>query len=176
MAAERNGGDTWVEHDHIPKNAEGTPVFFILPDGIKARYERWLGSSKRTWLATGDPGALRKAVFDVKLHRQTMPDWLFDAIVTILTDMRSADDVKRAQSAFLHSQRYQAVRDAVAFDAAAGSTLSIDEASARVAKAFKRELGKAAAVKRSYFKVKKALQQGRGAAFNLIHIPKGLSR
>jgi hypothetical protein len=172
-----SGDDSWANHDNIPTDAEGVPIFFILPPSVKARYERDVDKgSKRTWLATGDPGALRKAAYDIKHHRQPMPDWFFDAIVTILTNMRSSDDVKRAHFAFLHSRRYQVVRDRVAKAADAGVKLSVDEASERASNALKGKLGSTEDVKRSYYKVKKALNQGLGAAFNMIHIPKGLPR
>jgi hypothetical protein len=160
-------------HRDIPKDAEGNPIFFILPDGIKASYERKLRSAKETWLATGDTGALRKAAYDIKHHRQTMveADWFFDAIVTILANMRSDDDVRRARHNAVH-------RDRIADATAAGVKLSIDEASERAVNFLKDSaaIGTPEDMRRSYFKVKKALKQGLGGAFNTIHIPRGQSR
>jgi hypothetical protein len=164
----------WANHDNVPKDAKGVPVFFILPDGVRASYERKLRSSKRAWLATGDPGALRKAAYDIKYHRQPEPDWYFDAIVTLLTGMRSDDDVQRAQRNAVHSQRYQIVRDILA-DNAADPEMSVDDACEHAANRFA-AYGSWQDFKRSYYKVKKALKQGYGAAFNIIHVPKSQPR
>jgi hypothetical protein len=163
-----------AKKDRAPRQDD--PDFFILPPPIKALYERRLRTAKRTWLVTGDTGALREAAYHIKHHGQPMPDWFFDAVVTILTSMRSVNDVKRAQFAVIHSQRYQVVRDQIADAAVAGIELSIDKVCARVADAFNEELGSFDDVKKSYFKVKAALKQGRGAAFNTVHLPKGLPR
>jgi hypothetical protein len=163
-------------HRDIPKDANGDPIFLILPDGVRASYERKLENAKRAWLATGDPGALRQAAAHIKFHRQPMPDWVFDALMTFLTGLRGDSDVKRAKNNAVHSQRYQVVRDEKAdAEAAPGIEMSVDEASARAAAKFK-TLGSAEDLRRSYFKVRKALKQGLGGAFNTIHIPNGQSR
>jgi hypothetical protein len=162
-------------HRDIPKDANGDPIFFVLPDGVKASYERTLRSAKDAWCTTGDPGALRQAAVFIKHHRQPMPDWFFDAIMTLTTNLRSDSDVQRANDNATHSQRYQVVRDQIADAATAGVKLAVDKASGRAADRF-RTLGSTEDLKRSYYKVKKALKQGLGAAFNTIHIPRGQSR
>jgi hypothetical protein len=166
----------WANHDNIPKDANGVPIFFILPDGVRATYERKLRSAKQVWLATRDPGALRQAAVWIKSHRQPEPEWFFDAIVTLLGGMRSDKDVQRAENNAVHSQRYQIVRDERADAlAATGIEISVDEASERAADKFKK-LGSWLDFKRSYYKVRGALKQGLGGAFNTIHIPRGQSR
>jgi hypothetical protein len=164
----------WANHDNIPKDANGDPIFLILPDGVRASYERKLKSAKDAWLATGDLGAIRQAAVYIKSYRQPQPDWYFDAIMTLTTNLRSDKDVQRAENNAVHSQRYQIVRD-IMKDAAAGTELSVEDACERAANRFK-ALGSWLDFKRSYYKVRGALKQGLGAAFNTIHIPRGQSR
>jgi hypothetical protein len=172
MAAKK---DRDAPHRDIPKDANGDPVFLILPAGVKADYERRDRNNKETWLATGNPGALRKAALDIKHFRQPQPDWYVDAIVTILTNMISDRDVQRAKNNAMHSRRYQIVRDIKADADAAGAEISIDEASERAADRFK-TLGSFADMRQSYFKVQRALKKGLGGAFSTIHIPRGQPR
>jgi hypothetical protein len=163
-------------HRDIPRDSAGDPIFLILPDGVRASYERKLKAAKQAWLATGDTGALRQAWVYIKTHRQPPPDWFFDALMTLLTGLRGASDVQRAKNNAVHSQRYQVVRDEKAdAEAATGTEISVDEASARAADRFK-TLGSAEDLRHSYFKVRKALKEGLGGAFNTIHIPRGQTR
>ena len=83
-------------HRDIPKDENGDPIFLILPDGVRASYERKLRSAKAAWLATGDVGALRQAAVFIRTHRQPGPDWFFDALVMLTTNLRSDRDVQRA--------------------------------------------------------------------------------
>jgi hypothetical protein len=172
----RGGYDNDDGHRGIPHDANGDPIFLILPGDVRANYERRLGDAKAAWLVTGDTGALRKAAFDTKHFRQPQPDWYVDAIVTILTNMRGASDVRRAKNNEVHAQRYQVVRDTKAdAETATGIEISVDEACERAANKFK-TLGSTEDLRHSYFKVQKALKGDLGGAFNTIHVPRGQPR
>jgi hypothetical protein len=53
----------------IPHDADGVPIFFVLPSDLRARYDRKLARCERGWLATEDPNFAIEAFILTHLHR-----------------------------------------------------------------------------------------------------------
>ena len=99
--------------DEIPRDAAGDPIFLILPDGIRASYDRKLAACEAGWRATADPLAVSEAMIYVHLHRQPPPRWLTEAVAMLADDRRGKAHAKRALEAAADSMRYQVVRDLI---------------------------------------------------------------
>ena len=100
------------DHANIPRDAEGNPVFLILPEGVRASYQRRMGACEEAWKNTGDPAAIGEAEAWSFSHRQPHPRWLCDAIMELTVARRAKSQVKRARDNQIHFQRYELVRDA----------------------------------------------------------------
>lgn len=99
-------------HRNIPKDANGAPIFLILPPKLQARYEAQMARLKRGWDASHDPLFVVEAHTLARLYRQPSPQWLDEAIWVVATNRRTPEQTKRAAERAVHSMRYQAVRDA----------------------------------------------------------------
>jgi hypothetical protein len=160
----------------IPRDAAGDPIFLILPDRNRASYDRKLAACEAGWRTTGDPLAVSEAAVWAYAHRQPLPRWLTEAVVMLATNSRGKDPAKRALEAAADSLRYQAVCDAKAERRAGylkGRKVSWEAAYGRAADVLAQThaRGSAAAMKRSYQKVKRDLREGRGARYFTPKIP-----
>ncbi|OLB69080.1 MAG: hypothetical protein AUI16_29725 [Alphaproteobacteria bacterium 13_2_20CM_2_64_7] len=108
-AAKTNGRDP---HRDIPKDANGDPIFFVMPDGVRASYERKLRQCEIGWLATDDPAFVTEAEILRHLHRQVSPLWLTEANIALNAKRRTKGHAKRAIEAHIRWKRYDAVRTA----------------------------------------------------------------
>ena len=99
-------------HRDIPKDANGDPVYFILPDDMRASYERKLRKCERGWQATSDPAFITEAEILRHLHRQVSPLWLAEANIKLHAERRTKDHVKRAIEAGIRWMRYDTLRTA----------------------------------------------------------------
>ena len=99
-------------HQHIPKDANGVPIFLILSDGTRASYERRMAACEAAWLATGDPLVIDEAQTWTFTHRQPIPSWLHEAVGQLAHGRRTKTHAKRAIERAVKFMRYQAVRDA----------------------------------------------------------------
>ena len=156
--------------DEIPRDAAGDPVFLILPDRIRASYDRKLAACEAGWRETADPLAVSEAQVLVHLHRQPLPRWLTEAVMMLATDRRGKAHAKRALDAAVDTLRYQTVRDAKAERRAGnlqGRKVSWEQAYGRAADvlAGTYAAGSATAMKRSYQKVVRDLRAGRGGRY-----------
>ena len=151
-------------HLNIPKDANGDPIFLILPDGIRASYEHRMALCVDAWQATGDPLVVSEAQTWTFTHRQPIPAWLHDAVAQLASSRRSKSHAKRALEAAVHSMRHQAVRDAKA--TGVSSAKAYDRASEVLADMF--AAGEPATMKASYERVLSDLRKGRGGRYHTI--------
>jgi hypothetical protein len=112
MRQKRDKTDHGPEYGHIPRDAEGDPVFLILPGALRAKYDRWMADCRAGWLETGDPWAVSSAHTMTVIYRQVSPDWLDEAIYRLADKRRTKAHAKRAREAAVRLMRYMVVRDA----------------------------------------------------------------
>ena len=82
-----------------------------LPAAVRARFEKQLNDSRRTWDETGDPLAVAEAITWVYLHRQLIPPWLEEAAIRSLVRERTELQTRRHREAMQHWWRWRLVRD-----------------------------------------------------------------
>jgi hypothetical protein len=99
-------------HRDIPKDENGDPIFLVLPDGVRASYERKMAHCEVGWQATGDPAFVIEAEILRHLNRQVPPLWLTEANITLNTKRRTKGYAKRATESHIRWMRYDAVRTA----------------------------------------------------------------
>ena len=99
-------------HQDIPKDANGDPVFFILPDDMRASYERKLRQCELGWQATNDSAFLTEAEILRHLHRQVSPLWLAEANIALHAKRRTKGHAKRAIETGIRWMRYDTLRTA----------------------------------------------------------------
>lgn len=95
--------DQHDQPDGIPLAKDGYPIFFVLPPGVQATYERWMATCRAGWGETGDPAFVIEAQAYIATHRQPPPLWLTKAICEVLTK-------KRAQKGFATRALNAAIR------------------------------------------------------------------
>ena len=94
-------------HENIPKDANGDPIFLILPPGIRAKYEERMSGLEQAWAATKDPAYFREAnSLGAFLYRQPTPRWLYEAGDAIAAGRRT----KQHDEKYLDGQRPFLVR------------------------------------------------------------------
>ena len=173
MRQSRDKADPGPEYEHIPRDAKGDPVFLILPDGVRASYDRKMPQCEAGWRATGDPWAVSQAHTLTRLHRQVAPLWLDDAVFGLAARRRTRAHDKRAHEAEVRLMRYMAVRDAHA------EGLSFEKAYVHAAKAlplWNPAIPRVSAntMRLTYQTVKKDLKAGRGGRY-FKPFPRGLT-
>jgi hypothetical protein len=104
-------GATDDDHPGIPRDANGDPIFLILPDGVRAKYQARLTACEAAWRERGDPLVVSEATSWTHMHRQPIPAWLEQATVELAMALRSDDQAKRHAELGLHLVRYITVRD-----------------------------------------------------------------
>jgi hypothetical protein len=157
-------------HRDIPKDANGDPIFLVLPDGVRANYERKMRKCEIGWKASGDPAFVAEAQTWTHLHRQPPPLWLSEAVIEVCAVRRTKGDVTRGYNAAVRWMRYDAVRRAAermpwedAYGAAAEELSRIRGAgTARTARM----------MKKAYVEVAADIRNGHGAYYLSPLIPK----
>jgi hypothetical protein len=99
-------------HYNIPRDANGDPVYLILPDDIRRSYARYMLSCEAGWRETGDPAFVAEAQTWTHYHRQPIPAWLHEAVWALALRRRGRAHAARAKAAAIRLMRYQVVRDA----------------------------------------------------------------
>jgi hypothetical protein len=170
-------------HQGIPRDANGVPIFLILPDDIRTKYERKIAACEKAWMQTKDPLAYIEATTWVWSHRQRMPTWLHDAIVRVGVDLRTPQQAENARDAYMHHQRYRAVMD-VLYDTVRtedGRFKLVARRNSKGRPISKQKAYEAAAqicecdwpaVKRSYKRVKDDLKDGYGGRYHIMKLPR----
>jgi hypothetical protein len=145
-------------HRNIPKDANGDPIFLILPPELRPRYEARMAQFQRGWNASRDPAFVTEAHKWAHLHRQPSPQWLDEAVWILAANRRTAEHAKRADERAAHFMRYQAVRDVK------GPGVSWEQATERAAEilAGTGAEGEPKTMWESYKLVKRDLREGRG--------------
>jgi hypothetical protein len=138
---DRRAADEADDHPGIPRDADGVPIFLILPPGMEKSYDRKLTRCRAGWQATGDPAFVVEAQILTYTHRQPLLLWLTEAVTTLGTNRRSKDHAKRALEAHVRFTRYDALRTAKGH----GLRWLIDEAKAAAEAAAKAKKDKRAA-------------------------------
>ncbi len=158
MRQKRDKAALGPEYEHIPRDAKGDPVFLILPDGVRASYDRKMAQCEAGWRGTGDPWAVSQAHTLTRLYRQVAPPWLDDAVFGLAARRRTRAHDKRALETEIRLTRYTVVRDAHA------RGLPWERAYAHAAEALAWHplaRGGVEAMRKAYLTVKKDLNAGR---------------
>jgi hypothetical protein len=152
-------------HRDIPKDANGDPIFVILPEGYRRTYDRAMARCEAAWLATGDPLIIDEAVVWTFSYRQPIPRWLQEALGQLLLERRTPEQAKRALDRAKKLMRYQAVRDAKKIDG-----LTWVKSRVRASKVLKRSFAaaKPGTMKKGYDEVIEDLREGRGGLYHTI--------
>ncbi len=87
--SKKTDDDDHRDHRVIPGDADGNPIFLILPAGVQASYDRKMKACEDGWRATGDPWAVAEAHTLTLLHRQVPPAWLDDAVWALAIQRRT---------------------------------------------------------------------------------------
>jgi hypothetical protein len=149
-------------HAGIPRDADGNPIFLILPPGMQAEYDGKLKACEAYWQETGDPAAPMEALISAYCYRQPIRQlWLVEAICAAMTKRRTKRYVTRRYNATIRWMRYTAVRDAER----AGMTWddAYEYAAGQLAKTPAAALGPS--MKADYGEVARDLKQGRSALY-----------
>jgi hypothetical protein len=156
------------EYRLIPKRADGSPIFLILPPRMQASYDRKMRRCEEGWRATGDPRAISEAYWLTFCYRQVPSYWLGEAVEALVEERRGKGHARRAHERFIRLMRYEAVRDARAVRTAKGKLTPWEEAYAQAA-AMLVDTPEAAAepetVRKAYDTVIRDLKAGRGGLY-----------
>jgi hypothetical protein len=161
------------DHHGIPRDAEGAPVFLILPPTLQAQYEEQMRACEAAW-RVGEPLAVAEATTCTHNYRQPIPKWLERAVVELVMRGRSDQQAQRYDKAQIRLMRYMAVRD-LKFDISQGkarrfTNISWEETYERAAESLVQTsaAGSAATMKADYARVLCDLKAGHsGKYFNL---------
>jgi hypothetical protein len=159
--------DLEQRHQHIPRNADGIPVYFILPAENQAEHDEQMARCEAGWRETGDPAFIGEAIGFAQAYRQPLPHWLGDAVLALTIDRRNKGHVAQEHSAAARWRRYRAVCDARQRDLS--WTDAYEDAAAQLADTDAR--GEAPTMKASYVAVKADLRNGRHGRYEQPLLP-----
>jgi len=157
----------------IPCDANGVPIFFVLPPELRASYDKKLARCEAGWRATGDPAFAVEAIVLTHLHRQPPLLWVTEAVCSLATKRRTKGYVTRAFNAGIRRMRYEAVRRAHGGGPKRGG-LTLEAAYQRAVEnlAPTRAAGKSDSMEGGYKKVKRDLKQGRLGRYAVPKMPR----
>jgi hypothetical protein len=152
-------------HQFIPRDADGNPVFLILPATWKAKLDEDLDICRAAWVAS-EPLAVAEAVTGLRIHRQPPPTWVEEAVIQLATNRRDARQAERYREARRHYLRFQYVQSLRA------DGLPLARAKKRAAELLEK-IGAAASastVLASYKRVKRDFRAGRGLGKYIFYL------
>ena len=149
-------------HRDIPKDAKGEPIFLVLPDQMRARYERRLTQCEAGWRASHDPAFVSEAQILTHLHRQPPALWLSEAVIELAARRRTKGDATRILNNAIRQLRYKAVREA---KAKPGTSWNAAYAAASEALAGTGAAGEPRTMKGAYRDVNNDRKNARGARY-----------
>ena len=158
------GDDDDDDHRGIPRDANGDPIFLILPPEMRASYDRDMANCEAHWLATHDLGWIREAECHTSIYRQPPPLWLSEAIIELTTEHRAKVHAERVQDSAVRMARYYAVREEIAKGVPWTDDQVIEHACKRLEGT--QAAGGVSAVKKAYISVLKDLRAGRIDQYN----------
>jgi hypothetical protein len=160
-------------HSDIPCDADGVPIFFVLPPELRASYDKKLARCEAGWRATGDPAFAIEAYVLTHLHRQPPLLWVTEAACSSAARRRTKGHVTRALNAAIRRMRYEAVRDAHGGGPKRGG-LTWSAAYRRAAETWAqtRARGESSTMETAYKKVKRDLKQGRFGRYAIPKMPR----
>jgi hypothetical protein len=167
-------------HQGIPRDANGVPIFLILPAALQAQLDEDLAQCEAAW-REGEPLAVAEAVTLLRIHRQPNPMWLDQAVVELAIGRRTKGQATRHLEAMKRLVRYRTVRDlkircvtakdgSKIYERVGPDEISWEEAHERAFELLKGTLaaGSARTMKEHYGEVQRDLNEGRsGLYFNL---------
>lgn len=83
---------------------------------VLAKFEDRLTACRRTWDDTGDPLAVAEGIGWVHCYQQPIPEWLEEAAVRALMQIRTDRQAKRHREAMEHLRRWRMVKDVKALE------------------------------------------------------------
>lgn len=110
QSCDKTGPDDDEAHRGIPRDTNGDPIFLILPEGVRMKYQAGMTACEMAW-REGESLAIAEAATLTHLYRQPMPAWLEQAIVELAMAQRNKDQAKRHAANEIHLMRYMTVRD-----------------------------------------------------------------
>jgi hypothetical protein len=157
--------DEW--HERIPRDADGFPVYFILPAERQAQYDERMAACEAGWRDTRDPAFVGEATFWGYAYRQPAPSWLSDAVMMLAIEWRGQAHAARRPRSIVRLQRYRAVCDAR--QRGLSWTRAYEDAVARLEGTDAR--GETATMKDDYCTVQADLKAGRIGVFEHPLLP-----
>ena len=159
--------ETDDDHPGIPHDADGNPIFLILPPDMQAEYDRKLEMCRAGWQATDDPAAPMEALVLAYCYRQPPQFWFVEAACMVMSKRRTKRYMTRRYNATIKWMRYEQVRHAVREEG-----LHWPQAYRRAAERLAKTTAKAEwpSMKADYDEVARDIKQGRGALY--VFMPK----
>jgi hypothetical protein len=153
-------------HRHIPRDADGAPIFCILSPGARHHYDEQMARCEYGWRATKHPGFIKEAQIWTHLLRQPPPLWLSEAVIVLAERRQGKGHITRMFGAAIRMMRYLAVRKAPkpgTYEVETGKRITWDDAYAHAAQvlAGTPARGTHATMKEAYRQVKKDVREGR---------------
>jgi hypothetical protein len=160
------------DHAGIPRDANGDPIFLILPPVMRARYDGKMAQCESAW-REGESLAVAEAIALARIYRQPISSWLADAVTQLAVRRRTKAQAKRQREAQKSFARYTLVRDLMLgipglYPKAADITWP--EAYVEASRLLKGTLagGDEDTMKRSYADVRRDLKNGRGGKYYVL--------
>jgi hypothetical protein len=159
-------------HRHVPRDADGVPIFFVLSAEDRAVFDQQMALCEAGWRETREPAFVGEAIMWAQLNRQPLPPWLNEAVHALAVVQRSPAHVKQERDADRHWKRYRLVREAnergrswmEAYGDAEDMLKGTDAA------------GESSTMKSSYVEVKADLQRGRYGRYQQPVLPNEKAR
>jgi hypothetical protein len=100
-------------HYHIPRGADGLPIFIILEPDVQQDFDAKMARCKLGWDADQHPGFVKEAQILVAVFHQTTPLWLSEAVIAVCErrqdEYKGKGPVGRAIQAAIRLMRYRAM-------------------------------------------------------------------
>jgi hypothetical protein len=151
------------DHSGIPRDANGDPIFLILPPIMRVRYEEKMAQCEAAW-RQGEPLAVAEAAELARIYRQPISAWLGEAAVELAIRRRTPAQAKR------HLEAQKDLKTGIPGHYEPAADLTWDEARAEAARMLEGTLAKGdeSTMKRAYDDVKRDLNAGRSGKYFVL--------
>lgn len=146
----------------------GTTSAVVLTPELQADFDRQMKACETAWRATDEPLAVAEALSVVYLFRQTIPDWVEAAAVSIIIDKRTAEEARRHRESMKHMWRYMYVHSF------RQKGIPLEEAVERAREVLKGTniYASVATIVDSYWKVRHDIEAGRQGEYFFLKDPR----